>query len=53
MYTQTPDTSWYMIAAYTVFITLPILFIASMIWRHRNLKRDEEMISNLLKDDNK
>jgi DMSO/TMAO reductase YedYZ heme-binding membrane subunit len=50
---QTPDTSWYMIVGYAVFITLPILFIASMIWRQRNLKRDEEMISTLLKDEKK
>jgi hypothetical protein len=42
-----------MIVAYTVFLALPILFIASMIWRHRNLKKDEEMISNLLNDEKK
>jgi len=53
MFTQTPDTSWYMIVGYIVFITLPTLFIVSMIWRQRNLKKDEEMISSLLKDEKK
>ena len=42
-----------MIVAYIVFLTLPILFIASMIWRQRNLKKDEEMLNNLLKDEKK
>ncbi|MBI4739572.1 hypothetical protein HY772_08610 [Candidatus Woesearchaeota archaeon] len=53
MFTQTPDTSWYMIVGYIVFITLPTLFIVSMIWRQRNLKKDEEMISSLLRDERK
>ncbi|MEK7441033.1 MAG: hypothetical protein AAB571_07090 [Chloroflexota bacterium] len=53
MFTQTPDTSWYMIVGYIVFITLPTLFIVSMIWRHRNLMKDEEMIKNLLEDEKK
>ena len=49
---DTPDTSAYLIAGYIVFITLPMLFIASLIYRYRNLKRDEEMLESL-KDEKK
>lgn len=44
---DTPETSGYMILGYIVFIALPILFIASLIYRHRNLNRDEEAARNL------
>ena len=44
---DTPDTSGYMIAGYIVFIVLPILFIASLLYRHRNLKRDEATLESL------
>jgi len=47
---QTPDTSGYMIAGYVIFIALPILFIASLIYRQRNLKRDEETMQSLTED---
>lgn len=47
---QTPDTSGYMIAGYAIFIVLPILFIASLIYRQRNLKRDEETMQSLTED---
>ena len=53
MFLQTPDTTWYMIVGYIVFITVPSLFIASLIWRRRNIKRDEEMIKSLLEDEKK
>ncbi|HKZ68428.1 MAG TPA: hypothetical protein VI547_09045 [Anaerolineales bacterium] len=44
---DTPDTSAYMIAGYIIFITLPVLFIASLLYRQRNLKRDEEAMESL------
>ncbi len=47
---QTPDTSGYMIAGYVIFVVLPILFIASLIYRQRNLKRDEETMQSLTED---
>jgi DMSO/TMAO reductase YedYZ heme-binding membrane subunit len=48
---QTPDTSGYMIAGYVIFIVLPILFIASLIYRQRNLKRDKETMESLMQDE--
>jgi hypothetical protein len=36
-----------MIAGYVIFVVLPILFIASLIYRQRNLKRDEETMQSL------
>lgn len=53
MFTQTPDTAWYMQVAYIMFIGLPALYIASLFWRNRNLKRDAEMLQSLLKDEKK
>ena len=50
---DTPDTSAYMIAGYLVFIGVPILFIASLIYRYRNLKRDEEVLESLKDEDQK
>ena len=44
---DTPDTAGYMIAAYIVFIALPGLFIASLLYRRRNLQRDEETLESL------
>jgi hypothetical protein len=44
---DTPDTSAYMIAGYVIFIALPLLFIASLLYRQRNLKRDEEAMESL------
>ncbi len=49
---DTPDTAIFMIVGYIVFISLPILFILSLIYRYRNLKRDEELLEQL-KDDEK
>ena len=44
---DTPDTAGYMIFGYAIFIGLPILFIASLAYRYRNLKRDEEAVQTL------
>ncbi len=43
---QTPD-----IAGYVIFIVLPSLFIASLIYRQRNLKRDKETMESLMQDE--
>jgi hypothetical protein len=50
---DTPETSGYMIMGYTVAIVLPLLFIASLIYRYRNLKRDEETLKQLEEDERK
>jgi hypothetical protein len=50
---DTPDTSGYMIFGYIVALALPALFIASLMYRYRNLKRDEEMLKRLDEDDEK
>ena len=42
-----------MIAGYVIFIVLPILFIASLIYRQRNLKRDKETMEGLMQDEQK
>jgi len=44
---DTPDTTSYMIMGYVTFIALPIIFIGSLIYRYRNLKRDEETMKEL------
>jgi len=49
---DTPDTTFYVILGYIVFIGLPVLFIASLVYRARALKRDEEMLKSL-KDEEK
>jgi hypothetical protein len=48
---DTPDTFLYMLAGYVVFIGLPVFYIASLLYRRRNLKRDEETIKSLLEDE--
>lgn len=53
MFTQTPDTAWYTQVAYTMFISLPLLYLASLVWRTRHLKREAEMLQGLLKDEKK
>ena len=53
MFLQTPDTAWYMIVAYIVFLGVPLLFFISLLWRWRNLKRDAEMLNSLLDDEKK
>lgn len=44
---DTPETTDYMIMGYVVFITLPIIFIGTLIYRYRNLKRDEATMKEL------
>lgn len=44
---DTPDTANYMIMGYVTFIALPIIFIGTLIYRYRNLKRDEETMKEL------
>ena len=46
----TPDTVSYMIAGYVVIFGLMGLFIASLVTRVRNLKKDMEMLDELKKD---
>ncbi len=48
---DTPDTTFYVILGYIVFIGLPILFILSLIYRSRALKRDEEMLKSLKEEE--
>jgi hypothetical protein len=43
----TPDTSGYMIAGFVVAFTVMGVYIASMALRHRNLRRDLEMLESL------
>jgi hypothetical protein len=50
---DTPDTTSYMIMGYVTFIALPIIFIGTLIYRYRNLKRDEETMKDLDEDKNK
>ena len=50
---DTPDTFAYMLAGYVVFIVLPALFIASLIYRQRNLKRDEAALESLKEEEKK
>jgi hypothetical protein len=44
---ETPDTAGYMIFGYVIFIVLPALFILSLAYRYRSLKRDEEAVQSL------
>lgn len=48
---ETPDTAGYMILGYVVFVSLPLLFILSLAYRYRSLRRDEEAVKHLEKDD--
>lgn len=50
---DTPDTSFYVILGYVVFIGVPVVFIGSLLYRFRNLKRDEEMLESLKEDQKK
>lgn len=49
---DTPDTFNFMLLGYAVFIGIPVIFIASLIYRWRNIKRDEAMLESL-KDEKK
>lgn len=47
------DTFGYMLGGYIVFTVLPLLFILSLILRHRNLEKDETAIKSLSEDEQK
>lgn len=42
-----PDTSQYMIAGYAIAFGVMLLYIASLIIRYRNLKRDISMYEEM------
>ncbi len=42
-----------MLGGYIVFTVLPLLFILSLILRHRNLEKDETAIKSLSEDEQK
>lgn len=43
----TPDTVNYMIAGYVVFALVMAVYIASLVSRWRNLKREEHMLEEI------
>ena len=42
-----PDTSSYMIAGYSFFFVVSLLYLVSLVIRHRNLKREIELLEEL------
>ena len=50
-FSDTPDTFIYMALGYTVFIGLPLFYIFTLLYRRRNLKKDEETIKSLLEEE--
>jgi hypothetical protein len=45
----TPDTTNYLIGGYVVFFVVMILYLGSLVLRHRNLKQDLEILQDLEK----
>jgi type II secretory pathway component PulM len=43
----TPDTSIYMIAGYSIFFVVTLIYLASLFIRQRNLRRDLETLQSL------
>lgn len=43
----TPDTSGYMIAGYVVIFVVMLVYLASLVVRHRNLKADYETLQEI------
>ena len=43
----TPDTSVYMIAGYSIFFVISIIYLASLLIRTRNLHRDLDTLESL------
>ncbi len=43
----TPDTSVYMIAGYTIFLVVSLIYLASLLLRARNLNRDLDTLEDL------
>jgi vacuolar-type H+-ATPase subunit I/STV1 len=50
MDTVTPDTTAYLVLALAVFFGILALFIASMVIRANNLRKDVDMIEKLSED---
>jgi hypothetical protein len=48
--TAIPNTDSYMIAGYVVFFVVMILYLGSLVLRHRNLVQDYEVLQELNKD---
>lgn len=48
--TPTPDTSNFLIIAFVVFAVLGGGFLVSLVARFRSLRRDAEMVEELLKE---
>ena len=48
----TPETTNYMIAGYAVFFAVTTFYVASLVLRWRNLKRDFLTLEELGKDKN-
>ncbi|MBI4771070.1 MAG: hypothetical protein HY784_11850 [Chloroflexi bacterium] len=47
----TPDTSAYMIAGYAVIVGAIGLFLASLLSRRRNLRKDLDLLAELRKEE--
>lgn len=47
LFQSTIDTSGYMIAGYTVFFSVTIVYLLSLITRWKNLQRDLETLEEL------
>ena len=45
--TATPDTANYMIGGYAVFFVVMILYLGSMLMRHRSLKQDMQVLEEI------
>ena len=43
----TPDTSQYLILGYAVFFLVSAIYLASLVIRNRNLKRDLETLEEM------
>ena len=46
----TPDTSVYMIAGYSIFFVVSLIYLASLFIRTRNLHRDLDTLESLQKE---
>lgn len=45
-----PDTSGYMIAGYTVFVVIMVIYLASLFIRRRNLEQDLSTLQTIAAD---
>jgi hypothetical protein len=46
-----PDTSAYLLLGYVVIGLTGLIYVASLIWRQRNLRRDLDVIERLQSDE--